>query len=131
MNQKKHSKGPISISRDKFECICKLFEWRIGEVHRKYWGEIPELQRRQDIFAVVVSGCDTYPKTLNDINDSIAGMDVLCCEKKPKVHEPEGNAYHYVFTKTPDPGLILMYGPFIKETLVPHWFNEGNLSVYG
>jgi hypothetical protein len=68
---------------------------------------------------------------MNQINDVVAGIDVLAHESNPRKGEPEGNAYHYVFQRTSDPNCpYTMYGPFKSETIVNHWFDAEDLDNY-
>jgi hypothetical protein len=67
---------------------------------------------------------------LNGIN-SIAGLEVLTCEKNPKEGEPEGNAYHYVIQQINDPYYpYLIHGPFKSGMFVEHWFEAEQLDRY-
>lgn len=118
------------ITEEQFEALRALTDWSIDEVPPKYWGQIPGLQRRDRIVAIMASGDAYDPKTLNSI-EAIVGMDVLVSEHNRKQDEPEGNAYHYVFAKTDDSRRpYMMYGPYIKQTRVKHWFDAEDLDTY-
>jgi hypothetical protein len=120
----------IPITEEQFEALRALTDWSIDEVPSEKWGQIPGLQRRGQIVAIMASGDAYDSKTLNSIN-AIVGMDVLVSEDKRKHDEPEGNAYHYVFAKTDDSQHpYTMYGPYIKQTRVKHWFDAEDLDTY-
>ena len=104
--------------------------WSVDEVLREHWDKIPGLQRLQDTFAVMASGCPVNPQVLNGIS-AVAGVDVLAHESRPVFGEPPGNAYHYVVQKTIDLRFpYMLHGPFRCETIVDHWFDAPQLDRY-
>ena len=118
------------MTEEQFALLGKLEGWGIDEVPKENWNLIPGLERKQDTFAVMASGCFQDPKILNDIN-SVVGFDALAHEPNPKPNEPEGNAYHYVVQKISHPQYpYLLHGPFRSETLVKHWFESEQLDNY-
>jgi len=118
------------LTQEQFDQLPVGDNWQIDEVPRDLWGKIPGLQRLQDTFAIMGSGSVSNPGLLNGIM-SIAGIDVLVNEPNPMAGEPPGNAYHYVFQKINDSRFpYIMYGPYISETIVPHWFDAPDLERY-
>jgi len=121
---------PTRLTQKQFELLNTTDDWDLCDVPPKHWGNIPGIQRRRDTFAIKGSANITDPQVLNGIN-SIAGLDVLTCEKNPKEGEPEGNAYHYVIQQINDPCyLYLMHGPFKSGMFVEHWFKTEQLDRY-
>lgn len=97
----------------------------------EHWAKIPGLQRLNDTVAVMASGTLSDPGVLNDVENAIAGADVLVHESNPYPDEPEGNAYHYVVQRINDPRFpYVVHGPFRSETLVDHWFEADQLDRY-
>lgn len=104
--------------------------WELTDVHAKYWDKIPGLERRDEIVAVLASGCYTETRVLNAI-EAVAGMDVLVHESNPRENEPEGNAYHYVIQQTCRKDFpYILTGPFKSETRVKHWYEADDLDTY-
>ena len=121
----------IPITADQFSLLQTTDDWNIDEVPREYWGLIPGLQRLSDTVAVMASGTLSNPGVLNNIENAVAGADVIVHEPNPYPNEPEGNAYHYVFQKITDPRFpYLVHGPFRSETKVDHWFEAKQLDRY-
>jgi len=123
----------VDLTQEQFDLLRTTEGWNIDEVPRKHWNKIPGIQRLDDTFAIMASGSFSDPSLMNNINNIVAGIDVLVHEKKPKIHigESEGNAYHYVFQYTGNPERpYIMYGPFITEMVIPHWFNVTDLDNY-
>ena len=117
------------------ERILKLFqsrpEWEPTEVP---WDSIRGLGlvRHEDTFSVWISGSSSNPQLSQEVN-AIAGIDVLTRETRPKLlrNEPLGNAYHYILPKiNNEESPFLLLGPFEKDTIISHWFNESDLVVY-
>lgn len=117
------------------ESILKLFssqpEWEPTEVP---WDSIKGLGlvRREDTLSVWISGSCSNP-LLAEIENSIAGIDVLTIETNPNVNknEPPGNAYHYVLQKINDDNYpFILHGPFNKGTIISHWYDTKDLEVY-
>jgi hypothetical protein len=120
----------LPLTQEQFDQLPVADHWQIDEVPRELWDRIPGLQRLQDTFAIMGSGSVSDPGLLNGIM-SIAGIDVLVNEPNPMAGEPPGNAYHYVFQKTNHAGFpYIMHGPYISETVVPHWFDAPDLERY-
>src|SRR5260370_381018 len=110
------------LTQEQFDRLG-LAGWTIDDVPREHWDKIPGLQRLQDTFAVMASGCVANPGVRTGIN-AVAGFDVLAHEPRPMVKEPPGNAYHYVIQKTSDTRFpYILHGPFRSETIVDHWFD--------
>jgi hypothetical protein len=118
------------LTQEQFDRLQLVGGWTIDEIPREHWDKIPGLQRLQDTFAVMSSGCVIAPGVLNGIN-AVAGLDVLVQEPRPMAKEPPGNAYHYVVQRTSDTRFpFIMHGPFKSETLVEHWFDAPQLDRY-
>lgn len=129
---KKHGK---LLRKEEGENILELFnskpEWEPTEV---LWDSIRGLGlvRREETLSVWISGSSSNPQLSQGIN-AIAGIDVLTLETKPKIqkNEPSGNAYHYILQKINNAEFpFLLLGPFNKDTIISHWFNEADLDVY-
>jgi len=129
---KKHGKR---LRKEEGENILKLFkskpEWEPTEVP---WDSIRGLGlvRQEETFSVWISGSSSNPQLTQGLN-AIAGIDVLALEKKPNTHknEPPGNAYHYILQKINNEEFpFRLLGPFSKDTIISHWFNEADLDVY-
>jgi hypothetical protein len=119
----------VPLTEEQFGHLNAL-DWAVDEVPREHWDKIPGLQRLQDTFVVMASGCVVNPQVLNDIS-AVAGIDVLAHETRPLAGEPPGNAYHYVVQKTADPRCpYILHGPFRSETIVDHWFDAPQLDRY-
>ncbi len=118
------------LTIDEFDQLSLNPNWELTDIPPENWNKIPGIERLKDTFAMMGSACPSDPHILNKLS-SIAGIDVLTLESNPKVGEPEGNAYHYVFQLTNDPKYpYKMYGPFKLETRVPHWFEVKDLDNY-
>lgn len=129
---KKHGKP---LKREDGERILKLFEstpeWEPTEVP---WDSIRglTLARREETFSIWISGSTSNPQLTEGIN-AIAGIDVLAIETNPNTekNEPSGNAYHYILQKTSHEEFpFLLLGPFDRDTIISHWFNDTDLDVY-
>jgi hypothetical protein len=118
------------FTKEQFNQLELKQNWEIVDISPESWNKIPGIQRLRDTFAIMGSACLTDPRCLNRLN-GVAGIDVLISEAHPKIGEPEGNAYHYVFQYTGNPNYpYTMYGPFKAETKVLHWFNVDDLDSY-
>ena len=120
------------LTQDQFDLLNTTINWKIDEVPREHWGKIPGIQRLHDTFSIMASGTLDDPQLMNNINNIVAGMDVLTHERNPKYKgEKEGNAYHYVLQSVDDPDYpYLIYGPFYSESVVDHWFEADDLNKY-
>lgn len=120
------------LTTEQFELIGSVPDWQCHDIPVEDWSKIPGLQRLHDTIAVMGSASITNPKILNNI-EAVAGMDVLAHESHPRVKkgETDGNAYHYVVQRIDHPAYpYILHGPFRCETLVRHWFEDDDLSVY-
>ena len=129
---KKHGKY---LRENEGENILKLFrsqpEWKPIEVP---WDSIRGLGlvRQEETLSVWISGSYSNPM-LAEVENAIAGIDVLTIETKPNINkkEPSGNAYHYILQKINDNKCpFVLHGPFNRGTIISHWFNEIDLEVY-
>lgn len=114
------------LTDEQFNLLKTTDQWNIDEVPQDHWSKIPGIQRLHDTISIMASG-STTPGLLNGLS-ALAGLDVLCLEPRPKKNEPEGNAYHYVVQERADGKYLI--GPFRNETIVPHWFEAGDLDRY-
>jgi hypothetical protein len=123
------------ISREMGERILKLFEsepeWKPTEIP---WESILGLGlvRKEDTLAIWISGSYSNPQ-LAQVENAIAGIDVLAIETNPKLekNEPRGNAYHYILQKISDENFpFILYGPLEEGAIISHWYNYKDLDVY-
>ena len=90
------------------------------------------LIRKEDTLSIWISGSYSNPQ-LAEVENAIAGIDVLTIESNPKLekNEPSGNAYHYILQKINNENFpFVLHGPFRKGTIISHWFNDKDLNVY-
>lgn len=123
------------LKENEGENILKLFksqsEWMPTEVP---WDSIKGLglARQEDTLAIWISGSYSNP-ILAEVENAIAGIDVLAIETNPNIKkkEPSGNAYHYILQKVSSRKYsFVLHGPFKKGTIISHWFDEIDLDVY-
>jgi hypothetical protein len=91
------------------------------------------LVRPQDTISIWISGSSSNPQLAFCVENVIAGIDVLTHEQKPNLvkNEPPGNAYHYILQKIADKKFpYVLYGPYERGTIIPHWFDADDLNVY-
>ena len=119
---------PIPITETSFETFHSLQGWTVYDIPQCYWGKMDFLPRKDDVVAVLASGCQTTSREMHNFLVQ-AGMDVVVFEPNPKPTskygpEPDINVYHLVFQKlksSASPYSYLAYGPFNFGALVPHW----------
>ena len=126
-----HIKTPISQAQ--FNYFGIQTDWRILEVSKNDWVQINGLHRKDDTFAVFVSGCYQTPKTFQDIVH-VGGADILAYEIHPWTDQKEGdiNVYHSIFQKlnTPKGGFDYLMHTFNTGALVGHWPGHECLDFY-
>ena len=129
------SKKRRPLKKEEGEKLLKLFE------SNPDWSpiEVPVnsiiglgLIRKEDTLSIWISGSYSNPQ-LAEVENAIAGIDVLTIESNPKLekNEPSGNAYHYILQKINNENFpFVLHGPFRKGTIISHWFNDKDLNVY-
>ena len=117
------------------ENILKLFrskpEWEPTEVPYNAIRGLG-LVRQEDTLSIWVSGSCNNP-LLAEVENAIAGIDVLAIETNPNItkNEPSGNAYHYILQKTNSNQYpFILYGPYKRGTIISHWYDTKDLDVY-
>lgn len=123
------------LNRQMGERILKLFEskpeWTPVEIPMNSITGLG-LVRAEDTLSIWISGSYSNPQ-LTQIENAIAGIDVLTIETKPNFgkKEPPGNAYHYILQKINDNKYpFILHGPFKKGTIISHWYDTKDLDVY-
>ena len=88
--------------------------------------------RQEETLSVWISGSYSNPM-LAEVENAIAGIDVLTIETNPNINkkEPSGNAYHYILQKINDNKYpFILHGPFKRGTIISHWYDAKDLDVY-
>jgi hypothetical protein len=126
----KHPKH-VPLSRHQCEILQRDDQWKLFEIPREDWNNIPGLSRVENTFAVMGSADPNDPRLLNMIKRSVAGFDQLVFEPNPKPGETEGNAYHFVIQESGHEDCpYILHGPFYTEARVAHHFEAGDLDHY-
>lgn len=121
---------PKKIKKEQVELLINDSNWKVYEVPKEKWNELPVFLDSESTKMIVASGNLNIgdSKIIHGLN-AICGFDWIKKENNRKVDEPEFNAYHFVVTYNTD-GQYYFFGPYKKKIPINHWPNEIDFNEY-
>ena len=122
--------GKTKLTPEQFKALIDNGGWKISKVEKDQYKYLPKHMRESEHYEIYVSGNMFETKNIHN-KVAVGGIDFLKHETKPKINEPEGNAYHYVIVHNTNVDDYSVLGLYKSGTPVPHWFDpEKDLKVY-
>lgn len=117
------------ITTEQFKMLVLTGSWHINDIPLKSAEKIRAHFGNTDSIALFVSGKEADPNMFTAEDHTLAGIDWIRHETKPKPSEPELNVYHYTVCSGSS-GRYPVYYCGHSGSLAPGWSTLKDIEVY-